>query len=439
MQKSPPLTFGVFGHYGNENMGDEAIVAAVIEEIRSRYPDARILGFSIVPEDTQRRHNIESFPIRRLPGAVAISHPRGAENSSSASPAVSIGIRQRIKRLPIVYPLAKALLETVRTVRTVFAEIGFLRKSFGVIKQVDLLLVSGSGQLTDMSGTWGFPYTLYKWSLLASWSGCRLAYIGVGAGPLARPLSRWFVKQALRRAGYRSYRDESSHQLVNTLGIGATDPVCPDLAFGKSTPKPATAARDKLIVGINPMAYHDPRYWPQASAAIQKEYLGKLSRIISWIAAQGHAVVLFPTQLRADVLVIKELMSDLNESCPPVERARITSVAIDGLESQLATMATFDLIIATRFHGVLMSYLVGKPTIGISYHPKIHDLMAYMGHPECALPIDPLDVDAVERTFIQLAARLKSSQEIILERREVQKKALGTMYDQMFAALIGHR
>jgi len=436
METPHPVTFGIFGHYGNENMGDEAIVAAVKEEILSRYPDTRIFGFSIVPEDTHRRHGIESFPIRRLRGAATADLSEVSKDRPATISPAQGGFRQTIKRLPIVYPAARAFLSILRGVRSAFAEIGFLRRSYRILKQVDLLMVAGSGQLTDLHGVWGFPYTLYKWSLLASWSGCQLVCIGVGAGPLIHPLSKWFIKQTLRKARYRSYRDESSYQLISALGIGKNDPVCPDLAFGKRVAEPIFCEREKLVVGINPMAYHDPRYWPNASAAQYETYLGKLKAIITWVAEQGHSVVLFPTQLRADVLVIRELLSALDRTCPPIERARITSVAIDGLEAQLGIMATFDLIIATRFHGVLMSYLVGKPTIAISYHPKMHDLTAYMGHPECALPVDTLDVEAVKRTFIQLAARLRSSREIITARRIEQKKALAVMYDKMFAAVM---
>ena len=59
------LHIGVFGHYGNQNLGDESIIEAVIQNIKNRVPDAKIYGFSIQPEDTRRRYNIEAFPIRK--------------------------------------------------------------------------------------------------------------------------------------------------------------------------------------------------------------------------------------------------------------------------------------------------------------------------------------------------------------------------------------
>ena len=59
-----PVRIGVFGHYGNKNLGDEAIVAAVIQNLRLRIPNVELEGLSINPIDTEKRHGIPSFPIR---------------------------------------------------------------------------------------------------------------------------------------------------------------------------------------------------------------------------------------------------------------------------------------------------------------------------------------------------------------------------------------
>ena len=59
-----PVTIGVFGHYGNENLGDEAIIEASIHNIRQRLPDARIICFSLRPLDTKARYGLQAYPIR---------------------------------------------------------------------------------------------------------------------------------------------------------------------------------------------------------------------------------------------------------------------------------------------------------------------------------------------------------------------------------------
>ncbi len=210
MNRQRELTIGVFGHYGNENMGDEAIVAAVIEEVRRRYPQARVLGFSIVPEDTQRRHGIESYPIRRDTAPV---DPKRVAERAWSEPSVTepnSGVRSALKSIPLLYPVLRGIRDTFRFGGRIVAEIKFMARSYRIAKTVDVMMVSGSGQLTDQSGAWGFPYTLYKWSVLCSLGNCKWAFVGVGAGPLNTKLGRWFDTQALRRAGYRSYRDVSS-------------------------------------------------------------------------------------------------------------------------------------------------------------------------------------------------------------------------------------
>jgi len=41
------MWIGIIGHVGNQNLGDESIIAAVIQNMRRRYPDAEINGFSL--------------------------------------------------------------------------------------------------------------------------------------------------------------------------------------------------------------------------------------------------------------------------------------------------------------------------------------------------------------------------------------------------------
>ena len=46
---------GILGHVGNKNLGDEAIIAAVIQGVRRRCPDVWLCGFTANPHDTTAR------------------------------------------------------------------------------------------------------------------------------------------------------------------------------------------------------------------------------------------------------------------------------------------------------------------------------------------------------------------------------------------------
>ena len=58
-------TIGLLDHLGGGNLGDDATLQAVMQNIKSRWPDAKIVGLSMNPDDTQRRHGIAAYPIRR--------------------------------------------------------------------------------------------------------------------------------------------------------------------------------------------------------------------------------------------------------------------------------------------------------------------------------------------------------------------------------------
>ena len=61
----PPRTIGLMDHMGAGNLGDDTTQTAVIANIKERWPNAAIVGFTMNPPDTAARHGIQSYPLRR--------------------------------------------------------------------------------------------------------------------------------------------------------------------------------------------------------------------------------------------------------------------------------------------------------------------------------------------------------------------------------------
>ena len=101
------------------------------------------------------------------------------------------------------------------------------------LRRTDMLIIPGTGLLTDAYGLLGWgPYNLLKWSLIAKVCRCKLLFVSIGAGPIYGTLGRWFVKAILSLADFRSYRDNSTMQYLKGIGFRAdNDRVYPDLAF----------------------------------------------------------------------------------------------------------------------------------------------------------------------------------------------------------------
>src|SRR5262249_45569894 len=191
---------------------------------------------------------------------------------------------------PALSPWRRKIAAMLRKPGSVTAELVFLARSLSVLRRVDVLIVSGSGQLLDSwGGTWEYPYTILKWAVLARLCGTRCCFLNVGAGPLQRPLSRRFIRYALRLAHYVAFRDEPSRALARDAGYSGSASVMPDSVY--SFDRLPVRTRDEVpgerpVVGLAPMAYCDPRrYYLQDSAAYQL-LLDKLASFGVWLSDQ---------------------------------------------------------------------------------------------------------------------------------------------------------
>jgi len=141
---------GVFGHYGTLNLGDEAIVRAVLQSIRERCPGSELVCFSIDPVDTTRRHEVQALPVRHLKEAARNAAARGPHGDARPSPPP--GWKERLKKVPILSPLARSCLRFWGYVGAASSELRFSWRSLHRLRTLDLLVVAGSGQLQDSFG-----------------------------------------------------------------------------------------------------------------------------------------------------------------------------------------------------------------------------------------------------------------------------------------------
>lgn len=444
-----PVTIGVFGHYGNENLGDEAIIEAVIQSVRTRYPHARIYGFSINPADTAKRYGIPAFPIRHLAETRSVPPVPGAGNTVDGGRTVEAP-RSRFdvaKALAKRVPLVRRAFQVVRWLASapgrLWRESCFLCQSRARMRELDLLLVSGSNQFLDnFGGVWGFPYTLLKWSILAKLTGTRLAFLSIGAGPIKSPVSRVFVRLALRLAGYASFRDAASKQLIEGGRRRDFGAVYPDLAHGLVLQAPSAsraAGREppkRPTVGINPMPVYDRRYWHDPDDSQYRHYVERLAMFASMLLRDDYGVFFFPTQARDE-----HVIEDILEALDPDLRRSIDSKTLVRAGKTVATLmdvyASADLIVATRFHGVLLALRAGLPVLGICYFRKTRDLLREVGQENCAVELETftaLDLyarlQALERDVPNTRARIR-------ERGEEYRAALRSQYDCVFALIEG--
>lgn len=434
---------GVFGHYGDRNLGDEAIIEALIARIRREWPAAKVFAFSMDPSDSARRYGVTAFPIRQESGRQRfgdVLDPQWAANDTQSAAQQRTGWLDRIARFIPKGRLRSVAGKIVRGTTFAVREVGFLWRSFVRLRGLDALVIAGSNQFLDnFGGPWGFPYTLLKWSLLARAAGCRLLYVSVGAGPLDARLSQRMVRLAVSLAHYLSFRDAASQRLVGAAPRGGTSQVFPDLAHSLILPAGVAVAasdrsqRAKPTVGINPMPLYDSFYWYTADTDRYTAYVTTLAAFAEHLVDNGYPVFFFPTQLKdlnvADA-VVHAMRPDLAVRLArpdPVRRPR----TVDEL---IRTIGDADIVVATRFHGVLLSLHARRPLVGICYYRKTRDLMREMGQEQYAIDFDDLSATnlidrfhQLEANYVAAAAKINGADDRYVSALEEQYRAIFSM------------
>ncbi len=428
---------GILGHYHGNNQGDECVVAALAQSIRARCPGAEIAGFSLNPADTRERHQMPAYPLRSRRDRVA---PRRAP----VPPQPHGWLWTRLRRSRWLRRLAHRWLRASRAGRNLLREPAFLWRSYRRLQSFDLLIVAGSGPLSDeWAGPWSHPYTLFKWACLARATGTPFVPLCVGAGPIESPLTRWFLRRVLRSSAYRSFRDPSSAALAESLGAGGGNPVFPDLGFSldltetlrkiEGCPRPSGGR----VVGLNPMPHMDERYIPRGERTRYEAYLRKLSEFARWLIANDFKVLVLYSQLVADPRVAEDFCALLEDELGADPGDRLLRPAIGNFDEMVAAIHSCDLVVASRYHLIILPQMLLKPVVALAYHDKTRDLMASMGQAEYCLDIDAFDAPALIEAFSRLRAAEQQVKVTLAERVSQHRSALARQYDRLLGPVGG--
>ncbi|GAA1823295.1 polysaccharide pyruvyl transferase [Planosporangium flavigriseum] len=163
------LAVGVLGSYGGQNLGDEAILTSLLDDLRRRRPDARILVFSRDPDYTRA-----AFPEVETIGWVGVNRERISE----------------------------------------------------VLRQLDLLVLGGGGILYDTEAR---RYL----RMVAVAHDCQVPVFAyaLGAGPLTEDLDCELTRKIIRQCVEVTVRDEESKLALEEAGVDCPVTVTADPAL----------------------------------------------------------------------------------------------------------------------------------------------------------------------------------------------------------------
>ena len=399
----------LFGLFGGSNFGNEASIDAFLFHLRKRLPDAQIACIAPHDSSVSQDYGLTPIPIDPLPAGEFLWRIR-----------------------------PPALRRAARRATQLVTELLRLRRARAMLHGFDLLAVPGTGIFDDFGqGPMDMPLHLLRWSTAARSNGVALCHVSVGAAEVHSALSRAIFRRAAALSTYRSFRDFASKRHIRRIGFAALgDPVCPDLAFSlppEQFPAGPQATWPPRHIGVGVMGYYGWKNSPRAGEVVYRDYLAKITTFVQWLLARGHSVRLLTGDAKADAQPVRDLQAAMCDDAAARE-GRLICEPIRSYRQLMRQIVLTDMVVATRFHNVLLALLLQRPVLSVGYTDKNDALMEEMGLGAYCQDIESLDAQALIRQFNALTAMPVPPTAAIRRKVEQYRSRLEQQYDLIFPA-----
>lgn len=332
------MKIGIVGNYGNNNNGDEAILAGIIEQVTEH-------------------HNISAKDI-----IVFSNNPPQTSN------------RFGVKAAPLYYKRSSATLTFIQTIK----------KNSSHIKELDLLIVGGGGILMDFYNREAQLFGSY--GIMARWGKVPYIVYGCGAGPITSTVGKLFIRYLVSGARSASVRDPKSRALLKKIGIRKDIEVIGDPSFALSSVTKEKSQDRIRKIGVTVVPYYNLAYWPEADDIKYEKYIqGMAENLDGLLRAKDVEITLFSTKFPHDVDVTIDVYNRMTEQNRViVNKDHLTPSELIEISSEQ------DMIIGTRLHSIYLAVNAETPIMAISYHHKVADFMEMIDKSERTTRIDDL-------------------------------------------------
>ena len=432
-----PARIVFYGNFGAGNLGNEVTLQTAVEQSLARLPGATLVCVCTNPEDVRARHGIEAAPSGSRDSGWSWSH-LNARHPGDAGGSPAPGSRATAARNQPLPRLGATLARLGRIVfRRVPQELAHWFRMLRLMAATDLLLVPGTGIVTDAScGSFGWPYDMFKLTLLARLCRKRVFFLSVGAGPFRYRLGCWFIRRSLRLAHYRSYRDVDSKRRLDDIGFDTgRDAVYPDLVFGLSSThlEKHVGIERVRIVGLGLKDYATPA--DAADAKDYRDYLDVMAEFVVWLQAQGYSVRLIIGDAQYDTRVREDLIALLESRGAAARNSPLLSDPVPTVDELLRQLSETDVVVSPRFHNLVLALMLNKPVMALSDLPKVTALLVDLGLGRFCLPLEGLKTGDLTDRFVQLQNEVGEVRPHIADAVEKYRNLVDAQYRKVYSSL----
>lgn len=311
------------GNFGAGNVGDELILAGFLKKLSRKLPRARVTVLAADPQLVRRWHGVE------------------------AAPFLPTGLRSLLR--------------------------GGWRKSWQKLRAADSVIFPGGGLFTDSESVraiilWGVHI------LVARYFWKPVFLLGQSVGPFHTEIGRRLARACLRRAEWIGTRDSAAVAELARLRI-PPEKIKPGedssrwLVERIAATKPLKkTGRRKILISVRDFR------------GIDEKFFAELARALDEISAQKPTRFVFAEFARDDAATARKVMRRAQNG-----QFWKTAELPESATEVLDFVRQFDLVIGMRLHSLITARLVGVPSVGLSYAPKVAEFQKASGQKSLAV------------------------------------------------------
>ena len=354
----------IHGFYGHGNLGDEAILKALLQEF-NKFSNIKLVIFSDNPKQVSMKHGVKSV------------HSQGRRS--------------------------------------------FLHRIWE-IKTSNLFILGGGGLLKDYGNNSSNIEKWLKLLQLAEKLKVKTALCAIGVENIRYNDSKILLKDTLDKADLITVRDSNSKYILKDIGVRNEVKVVMDpsvlLTYVDPSKTKDISMPPKVIICV--------RHWFNKGFYIEKpetneNFIRSLSTAVDFLVENYNAIIdLIPmrtTHYDDDRVVSNQVLSYMKHKDGVHVHSRAPEV-----DEFIEMAKQSSLIIGMRLHSLILGASVGVPVIGLEYMPKVKAFMDSINQSDYSLGLETITSDSliglIEDTFKRYNTRCKA---ICLEVSSLQK------------------
>jgi polysaccharide pyruvyl transferase CsaB len=308
----------ICGNYGATNLGDEAILAGILKNIRETRPETEITVMSANPRQTEKMHKVKGIPL------------------------IPAGFRSAL--------------------RSIF---GFqMVRTLNAIRKCNIFILGGGGLFTDEK-----PFAVIIWSMQAQFAYLFKKPVFMYAqsiGPLKTKWAKKAVKNIFDRAKVITVRDQESKKLLEEIGVEKEITIVCDPAF-------SLEPIFKTNLEQNPYVILSVRGWLGKGTELNKN----LAQYVDWLWGKHRIKTkLMPFQEVQDNDALE--LNKIFEQVEAKEACEVLKWEWD-LDKIFGIFRGAKFVVGMRLHSLIFSCLCERPFIGLMYSQKVENFLREIG------------------------------------------------------------